>query len=75
MNDTVYASEEQRWAAVQRRDSHADGAFYYSVRSTGVYCRPSWGGRGERRHKTPPPTQPQEEKKDGFPPPLPFQTE
>lgn len=40
-----YASMDARWAAVQRRDAQADGAFYYSVRSTGVYCRPSCGAR------------------------------
>ena len=40
-----YASDDARWAAVQRRDGAADGVFYYSVRSTGVYCRPSCGAR------------------------------
>jgi len=40
-----YASEDARWAAVQRRDADADGTFWYSVRSTGVYCRPSCGAR------------------------------
>lgn len=40
-----YASEAERWAAVQQRDSAADGVFYYSVRSTGVYCRPSCAAR------------------------------
>jgi len=42
---TVYASDEARWAAVQQRDAGADGVFWYSVRSTGVYCRPSCGAR------------------------------
>ena len=40
-----YADEPSRWAAVQRRDAGADGVFWYSVRSTGVYCRPSCGAR------------------------------
>lgn len=40
-----YASVEARWAAVQSRDRGADGVFYYSVRTTGVYCRPSCGAR------------------------------
>lgn len=40
-----YASDEARWAAVQSRDAAADGVFYYSVRTTGVYCRPSCGAR------------------------------
>ena len=40
-----YASDAERWEAVQRRDGGADGVFYYSVRSTGVYCRPSCAAR------------------------------
>jgi AraC family transcriptional regulator of adaptative response/methylated-DNA-[protein]-cysteine methyltransferase len=34
-----------RWAAVVNRDPKADGSFYYSVRTTGVYCRPSCAAR------------------------------
>jgi AraC family transcriptional regulator of adaptative response/methylated-DNA-[protein]-cysteine methyltransferase len=45
----VYGSDDERWAAVQRRDRAADGAFYYSVRTTGVYCRPSCGARAALR--------------------------
>jgi AraC family transcriptional regulator of adaptative response/methylated-DNA-[protein]-cysteine methyltransferase len=45
----AYGSDDERWAAVQRRDRDADGAFYYSVRSTGVYCRPSCGARAALR--------------------------
>ena len=41
----TYASDAERWAAVQRRDPAADAAFFYSVRTTGVYCRPSCGAR------------------------------
>src|SRR5689334_4784326 len=41
--------DEARWAAVVRRDRRADGQFFYSVRSTGVYCRPSCGSRSARR--------------------------
>jgi AraC family transcriptional regulator of adaptative response/methylated-DNA-[protein]-cysteine methyltransferase len=40
-----YAGDEARWAAVQQRDRNADGAFYYSVATTGVYCRPSCAAR------------------------------
>ncbi|WP_229258613.1 bifunctional DNA-binding transcriptional regulator/O6-methylguanine-DNA methyltransferase Ada [Duganella rivi] len=40
-----YGNEEGRWAAVQQRDAGADDVFWYSVRSTGVYCRPSCGAR------------------------------
>lgn len=36
---------DPRWAAVVKRDRAADGGFFYSVRTTGVYCRPSCGAR------------------------------
>jgi len=45
INLPVYLNDDERWAAVQQRAPEADGAFYYSVRSTGVYCRPSCGAR------------------------------
>jgi AraC family transcriptional regulator, regulatory protein of adaptative response / methylated-DNA-[protein]-cysteine methyltransferase len=44
-----YAAESARWAAVVARDAAADGVFYYSVSSTGVYCRPSCAARQPRR--------------------------
>ncbi|HYU28232.1 MAG TPA: Ada metal-binding domain-containing protein, partial [Gemmatimonadales bacterium] len=52
MKDTdspPFASDAERWAAVQRRDRDADGVFCYSVRTTGVYCRPSCAARQARR--------------------------
>ena len=39
---------DPRWAAVQARDAAADGQFFYAVRTTGVYCRPSCGARPAR---------------------------
>ena len=45
----AYAGDEQRWAAVRQRDGGADEVFWYSVRSTGVYCRPSCGARAALR--------------------------
>jgi len=36
---------DPRWVSVVARDSQADGAFYYSVKTTGVYCRPSCPAR------------------------------
>lgn len=36
---------DPRWAAVLARASESDGQFVYSVKSTGVYCRPSCGAR------------------------------
>lgn len=50
MRSTTGSSEtatarDPRWAAVSARDARADGTFYYAVRTTGVYCRPSCGSR------------------------------
>jgi AraC family transcriptional regulator of adaptative response/methylated-DNA-[protein]-cysteine methyltransferase len=42
---TAPMDDEARWAAVSARDAAADGQFVYSVRTTGVYCRPSCGAR------------------------------
>jgi len=39
---------DARWAAVLARDAAADGIFFYAVRTTGVYCRPSCGARAPR---------------------------
>ncbi len=39
---------DPRWAAVVARNAAADGKFFYSVRTTGVYCRPSCGARTPR---------------------------
>ncbi len=39
---------DPRWAAVVARDADADGKFYYSVKTTGVYCRPSCASRPAR---------------------------
>ena len=38
-------ASDARWAAVVARDPKADGTFYYSVETTGVYCRPSCAAR------------------------------
>ncbi len=40
-----YVTDEQRYAALAQHDRQADGVFYYSVRTTGVYCRPSCAAR------------------------------
>src|SRR5690606_9857317 len=39
---------DARWAAIMARDAGADGTFFYAVRTTGVYCRPSCGARPPR---------------------------
>ncbi len=42
-------NREECWAALASRDSGADGAFVYAVRTTGVYCRPGCSSRLPRR--------------------------
>jgi AraC family transcriptional regulator, regulatory protein of adaptative response / methylated-DNA-[protein]-cysteine methyltransferase len=46
---SLFSSDDERWDAVVHRDPSADGVFYYSVRTTGVYCRPSCAARLARR--------------------------
>src|SRR5260221_6282058 len=36
---------DPRWARVLKRDRTADGLFWYSVATTGIYCRPSCPSR------------------------------
>jgi AraC family transcriptional regulator of adaptative response/methylated-DNA-[protein]-cysteine methyltransferase len=46
---TSFDTDERRWQALLRRDHAADGQFYYSVATTGVYCRPSCAARRAKR--------------------------
>ena len=46
---SAFRSDDERWTAVLDRDSTANGLFFYSVRTTGVYCRPSCAARLPRR--------------------------
>src|SRR6266481_97273 len=49
--ETKYAAtpasvaDDPRWARIVARDRGADGLFWYSVMTTGVYCRPSCPSR------------------------------
>ncbi len=45
---TTATLNDSRWAAIVARDPQADGQFYYGVRTTGVYCRPSCPSRRAR---------------------------
>ena len=45
----TFGDEAERWTAIISRDRRADGHFFYSVRTTGVYCRPSCASRRARR--------------------------
>ena len=55
MNASIVAADrarvirsDPRWAKVVARDPAADGRFFYSVTTTGVYCRPTCGARRPR---------------------------
>ncbi|MGH8155850.1 MAG: methylated-DNA--[protein]-cysteine S-methyltransferase [Rhodanobacteraceae bacterium] len=41
-------ANDPRWSRVLARDASAGGEFFYSVSSTGVYCRPSCPSRGAK---------------------------
>ncbi len=41
--------EANFWEALETRDTHMDGVFFFAVISTGVYCRPSCPSRRPRR--------------------------
>lgn len=43
--ETSTTEADPRWAQVLARDKSADGKFWYSVQTTGVYCRPSCPSR------------------------------
>jgi AraC family transcriptional regulator of adaptative response/methylated-DNA-[protein]-cysteine methyltransferase len=64
----AFASDAARWEAVQRRDRAADGAFWYSVRTTGVYCRASCAARLPRRENVAFHASPAAAEKAGFRP-------
>ena len=46
--DAAATLNDPRWAAVVARNPQADGEFVYSVRTTGVYCRPRCPARTAR---------------------------
>ena len=46
--ETWHADTDPRWQAVIKRDTAFDGKFYYAVKTTGVYCRPSCASRQAR---------------------------
>jgi len=50
---TTPAETDPRWARILARDKSSDGLFWYSVATTGVYCRPSCPSRhANRAHVT-----------------------
>ncbi len=44
-----FSTTSEKWEALRRRDAAADGHFFFAVKTTGVYCRPSCAARPARR--------------------------
>lgn len=47
-----YASDAQRWEAVQNKDAQAAHAFYYAVKTTGIFCIAGCASRLPNRENT-----------------------
>src|SRR5271166_4311911 len=45
----VAMTDEEKWQAVAAKDPNADGKFFYSVKTTGIYCLPSCRSRSPLR--------------------------
>lgn len=45
---TPPVAEDPRWGRIVARDRTADGRFWFSVATTGVYCRPSCPARAAK---------------------------
>jgi len=50
MTAPTYLNDDARWDAMRAKDRAAEGAFYIGVRTTGVYCVASCGGRPLRKN-------------------------
>ena len=42
-------TEQEMWEAVQRSDASYDGLFFYAVKTTGIFCRPSCKSKPPKR--------------------------
>jgi AraC family transcriptional regulator of adaptative response/methylated-DNA-[protein]-cysteine methyltransferase len=60
--------KDPRWQKLISKDSFSDGIFYYSVKTTGVYCRPSCGARAPKPENVDFYTSTTEAEKAGFRP-------
>lgn len=51
ISNNSFPDEATCWQAVEMRDAQFDLRFFYAVRSTGIYCRPSCPSRRPRREQ------------------------
>lgn len=43
---------DEKWNAIIHNDVSYDGVFYYAVKTTGIFCRPSYKSRVPNIRKT-----------------------
>ena len=61
-----YLTDRSRWKAILTRDHNADGQFYFAVKTTGIFCRPSCSSRRPNRENVSFYDAPEEAEKAGF---------
>lgn len=61
-----YLTDESRWQALLHRDHGADGQFYFAVKTSGIFCRPSCPSRRPKRENVAFYENPEEAEKAGF---------
>lgn len=61
-----FVTDDARWQAIADKDERADGQFWYSVRTTGIYCRPSCPSRLPHRENAMFHKSPEDAEKAGF---------
>ncbi|HTQ96804.1 MAG TPA: bifunctional DNA-binding transcriptional regulator/O6-methylguanine-DNA methyltransferase Ada [Candidatus Acidoferrum sp.] len=66
MAEITPKAAERFWQATLHRDARADGSFFFAVRSTQIYCRPSCPARRPLRRNTIFFRTPQDAEKQGF---------
>jgi AraC family transcriptional regulator of adaptative response/methylated-DNA-[protein]-cysteine methyltransferase len=49
LREAIGISESDAWERVVARDRSSDGVFYYAVKTTGIFCRPSCPSRRPKR--------------------------
>jgi AraC family transcriptional regulator, regulatory protein of adaptative response / methylated-DNA-[protein]-cysteine methyltransferase len=66
MKEQLSKEIDWRWKAVETKNREFDGVFYFGVRTTGVFCRPSCSSRSPKRQNVSFFVTPTEAEKAGF---------
>ena len=66
--NTATFADDARYEAIRARDPRAEGQFFYSVATTGVYCRPTCAARLALRHNVRFHDTPEQAERAGFRP-------